>query len=139
MGYSASLHAGDQPGHSTLGVGSVDNLRHSLRRLLDGPELDAMDFHTHGAPGVIGIGEDKLTVNALDQFRDQGVDALFKTGARVEFHGCNVAEGAIGELFLAEFGSIFLRRGAERRAGLPPSGSRTRFSPGKRRTSGVSG
>jgi hypothetical protein len=108
MVHSATLHA-DHPGHSTLGVGNVRDLKYALRRLLEGPKLDAMDFHTHGAPGAVELGTDHLTVNTLEEFRNEGFDALFKAGGVVEFHGCNVAERAIGELFLAEFGSIFLR------------------------------
>jgi hypothetical protein len=110
MVHSATLHAGEQAGHSTVGVESVDNLKQTLRRIVGGPELDAMDFHTHGHAGSVNLGQNWLNVNALDGFRGEGFDAIFKAGARVEFLGCNIAEQAVGELFLAEFGSIFLRR-----------------------------
>lgn len=109
MVHSATRHAEGHAGHSTLGAGSVAELKHAFQRMLSGPELDAMDFHTHGSPGSILLGEDRLNVNTLDELRDCGFEGLFKAGAVVEFLGCNVAEEARGEVFLAEFGAIVLR------------------------------
>ena len=123
----ATDHA-DGPGHSTMNAESirhlVDVFTHLKKR---GTKVDRLDFHTHGAPGHLAIGADFLGFQELsDNFKNRGFEKIFKKNARVFFHGCNVADRADGEMFLAVFGAIFLREGAVESARAPRTGLRRR-------------
>jgi hypothetical protein len=115
-GPNAQRHVDGPPDEEqAVEVTSIDELKQLFQYLLSNRvSLSAMDFHTHGGAGRIRIGSERLSVASnpltdLDVFRYQRFDAIFLAGARIELLGCNVAEGPKGELFLAEFGEIFLR------------------------------
>jgi hypothetical protein len=74
--------------------------------------FDEVDFHAHGSPGVVCIGNDDLTWGEpLKRFENQGFERLFKPGAAISFKGCNCGEGATGEFLLTEIARVFLRTG----------------------------
>ena len=83
-----------------------------------GAQLAYMDFHCHGYPGGLSLGKGHLEYSDLAQFRRGGLDGLFRGNAVISFLSCNLGasrfdkehEGEDGELFLAEFAYIFLRR-----------------------------
>jgi hypothetical protein len=119
LGANAIAHADGDPVYR---VDSAANLENVFKELLKKNTFVAkLDFHTHGFPGGIALGSELLWalddtttkggrhVVSLAHFRDKGYDQVFLAGAHVFFHGCNVADTAEGELFLAVFGSIFLR------------------------------
>lgn len=115
-GYDAALHTNTAAGDFAVGVASLDELIYALGRIPDS-SLDAMDFHTHGRGGGMRLGRDLLTSDTLPRLRDARPSRIFRRGAPIDIMGCNVAESPEGELFLAEFGSIFLKeRGGRVRA-----------------------
>ena len=111
MGPNAHRHAA--PGEIAQKLTSLKSLESVLKDFLAPPSIrvDRLDFHTHGSPGGIALGSERLRYNTLKRFKNMGLDKVFSPTARVFFHGCNVAKGIQGELFLAEFGHIFLKGG----------------------------
>lgn len=73
-----------------------------------GVRVSFMDFHVHGGPGEISIGNEAI-FSWRRTFGGRGLESLFSPGARIEFHGCNVADGADGEAFLADCAWTMLR------------------------------
>jgi hypothetical protein len=74
--------------------------------------FDDADFHTHGSPGAIYIGDDVFTFGkALEPFANQGFEKIFKANGTIDFNGCHVGAGWEGEYFLTEIGRIFLKAG----------------------------
>jgi len=74
-------------------------------------KIDRLDFHTHGNSGFISLGSDQLHYDfIIEYFSKKGYENVFNNNARIFFHGCSVAEGGKGELFLALFGGTFLRQ-----------------------------
>jgi Domain of unknown function (DUF4347) len=107
----ANEHAEEQ-GDIVINVNSIVELLALFKEWLKMEEsFDLIDFHTHGGPGVICIGSDKLTVSNLYRLYTSNVDQIFKNNAQVIFNGCNVAEGHTGELFLLRFGKMMLKGG----------------------------
>lgn len=68
-------------------------------------------IYAHGQAGAIQIGSTPVFYKDWDQFAGQGWETVFAPDATVQFNCCNLAGSAEGEAFLAEFASIFLRRG----------------------------
>jgi hypothetical protein len=107
---TAEEHAEDQPHDLVRGAHSLSELEQVFRDVLaSGVQYHVMDFHTHAAGGRIRIGGDRLTAFNLGRLRNQRFNEMFHHNARIDFLGCNPADGPEGELLLAEFGSIFLR------------------------------
>lgn len=104
----ATAHAAEQPDSAAEEVGTVAAIVAIFARLRrEGVRLEYLDFHTHGGDGVLGIGSDGIYEwSAFDGYHD-----IFSNDARIEFHGCNVADGPDGEFFLVDCGNVLLRRG----------------------------
>jgi hypothetical protein len=62
---------------------------------------------THGSPGGISFGGERLTVDNIGWVAGRGYEDLFAVGARVFLDGCNVAEGDAGSKFLRRLGEVF--------------------------------
>ena len=117
---AAHLHT--KSGETNIGVGSLFSLKQVLERLKHRTApLQKMDFHTHGGPGGIAIGREWLGIDTIGEFPRE-LSTVFAKGARIFFHGCNVAEGAKGELFLALFGVTFLNKRGGRVGGSTTAG-----------------
>jgi hypothetical protein len=110
-----------------ISVGTADQFVRELQKLQS--EQAHPDFHTHGSPGRLALGETAcLSINDLDKLRNKGFEGLFAAGALINFLGCDAAQfdpsksGTSdgtndGELFLAEFACIFLKRNGGRAVG----------------------
>ncbi|HID29746.1 MAG TPA: DUF4347 domain-containing protein [Desulfobacterales bacterium] len=118
----AELHAGGQTGHSVARLTCLNDLIRVLRDIRDaGKQIDEMDFHTHGSAGSINLGRDRLNRSNTANLAGQGFENIFRAAARIIFWGCNVATGAIGELFLVGIGVVLLRaRGGQVRGASAP-------------------
>jgi len=64
--------------------------------------IDSLDFHTHGRPGEIIVGPDIIDVDFWRASRSRAHSIRFGVDAVVTFIGCDVANLAEGEYFLAE-------------------------------------
>lgn len=107
----AEEHAEEQGGMAR-NVNSIDELLALFKEWLHWEEsFDVIDFHTHGGPGVIYIGSDKLTDSNLYRLYTSNLGSIFRNNAQVIFNGCNVAEGFRGEYFLWRFGNMMLKEG----------------------------
>jgi hypothetical protein len=103
--------AAEQAGHYYEIVSSVAELDRFFIGLLNRQFLmDELHFYTHGGTGVIALGSDSLN-DRLNAFRNRSFERIFNSGAIIQFHGCNIAESGHGEIFLAEWGTVFLRGG----------------------------
>lgn len=112
----ARRHANAQhPTAEAIRLNSRADLSMTLRRLRDeGSRLEYMDFHSHGAPGRLVLGEGSLwdgheTVDNWHEFDDESYRRMFSPGAEIEFHGCSIASEGRGEYFLVHTAWIFLR------------------------------
>lgn len=107
-------HAAEERDAAAEDVNTIAEVHALLARLLgEGVRLDYLDFHTHGADGQIGIGDERI-------YEWSGFTAcrnIFADNATIRFHGCNVADGPDGEYFLTDCGSLLLRRGGGRVVG----------------------
>lgn len=110
-----SWHANDhaeEKGGIVINVNSIAELQALFKDWVKWEEtFDAIDFHTHGSPGSIRIGADRLTVSNLNLLYASNVDRIFNDNAQIIFLGCNVGEGYMGEFFLLQFGKMMLRGG----------------------------
>jgi hypothetical protein len=106
----AEKHAEQEHGTATH-VASLDKLKSVFRSMLNfNATIDELDFHTHGGPGVIGLGSDTLNrINVPTQLGNSGFEKLFNKDAVIIFTGCNVAENYQGEYFLVVVGSTLLK------------------------------
>jgi hypothetical protein len=97
-------------GGTAYRIKSIHDFINLLTRYRDeGRKIARMEINTHGAPGKWSFGNGTgITKASLSLFRGQGFHAVFSAGARIFFHGCNIADGDEGEEFLKEFGMIFL-------------------------------
>jgi hypothetical protein len=106
-----------------LGIGvsvhQVDNRVHVIRAPV---EIAYMDFHSHGNSGYIELVGGVIDWADWRELRGNGFEQLFVQGAEIRFYGCSVASGPKGEHFLAECGSLFLRRGGGFVTGWPDIG-----------------
>src|SRR5262249_39628161 len=108
-----------------ISVSDVDEFASELQKFLrERAQIAYLDFHTHGAPGGVFLGRETPDIDNLDKLRDKGFERLFTAGALINFLGCDVAQydpskdiGNDGELFLAEFAYIFLKRNGGRAVG----------------------
>lgn len=110
----AHIHAGGRADTEVIELHSKGELLQHLQQFkASGLRLDYLDFHTHGGAGSIQLGSDSFDRFDLGgrrgRFHNQQFDQLFRPGARIAFHGCNVANDAEGELFLAKVAYVFLR------------------------------
>jgi len=125
-------HEHAKSGEQHINVGSLSTLKRAFESLKNAKEpLSKLDFHTHGRKGALGIGKDHLDVSSLKQFEGHEFDTIFSKDAKIFFHGCNVAEGATGERFLAEFGVVFLKKGGGRVGASSTAGLRDPLFSGK--------
>lgn len=107
--WDAEEHA-EEDGGMTKNVNSIDELLALFKEWLHWEEsFDVIDFHTHGGPGVIHIGSDKLTTANLYRLYTSNLDSIFRNNAQIIFNGCNVGEGFRGEDFLWRFGNMMLK------------------------------
>jgi hypothetical protein len=74
-------------------------------------KYDRILFETHGAPGLIGFGDDDIDTAWLRAAIPRQYTNITTANARVYFSGCNVAEGAVGWLFLEAASALFLTPG----------------------------
>jgi hypothetical protein len=108
---NANKHAGKH-GDFVINVKTLGELQSWFRHWVQGEEsFDFIDFHTHGAPGLLCIGADELTIGTIYKIFTPKVDQIFNNDAQVIFNGCNVAEGHWGEYFLVKFGETMLKGG----------------------------
>lgn len=94
-------------------VRSIDDLAALFRRWSRGGErVQHLDFHVHGSPqgGAIYLGNDILSWQSIDVrlIENTGVQRVFKTNCHIAFLGCDVADEANGEAFLAVIGKALL-------------------------------
>jgi Domain of unknown function (DUF4347) len=128
--WDANTHSYEH-GDIAINVNSIAELLALFKEWLKMEEsFDLIDFHTHGGPGVICIGSDKLTVSNLYRLSTSNVDQIFNNNAQVIFAGCNVAEGHTGELFLLRFGQIMLKGGGGKVMGSTGEGVAEPFRTG---------
>jgi hypothetical protein len=89
-----------------------------------GLRIRSLEFLTHARPGFVYLGsKGALTLKILHAFDGQGFHTIFTPGARVYFHGCNIAYDEEGVAFLKEFGRIFLHLGGGSVAASTDEGS----------------
>ncbi|MCC6872867.1 MAG: DUF4347 domain-containing protein [Sandaracinaceae bacterium] len=104
----ARAHAASQtaqfPGETPATSFSVSTLAEVHRHLRavheTGAQVSFLDFHSHGGPGSLSIGSELLRPYHWPQFEEH--QSAFASNARIEFHGCNVAEDDDGEIFLVK-------------------------------------
>ena len=127
----AQLHDGGQNGHSVARLTCLNDLIRVLSDIRDaGKQIDELDFHTHGGRGSVTLGSDRLNRRNIGNLAGRGFENVFRADASIVFWGCNVATGAIGELFLVGIGRVLLcARGGEVR-GASAYGVRDVFSTG---------
>lgn len=104
--YQKAVAAGGTAYH----IKSYEDFFNLLTRYRDGGrKISRMEINTHGAPGYWSFGNGNgINKAGLAYFKGHGFQSVFSPGARIFFHGCNIAEGEKGEEFLKEFGLIFL-------------------------------
>lgn len=107
-------------GARSIGVVGIAGLKAAFKNLLDQHiKISRLVIETHGTPGAIKFGTDKLEVTKLSEFRGQGYEGLFEDNARIFLNGCNIAKTghdcsgsscvtSNGRDFLREFAKIFL-------------------------------
>jgi hypothetical protein len=106
----AKHSTGDDPTTVKLPIRDVEGLRTALGQLVrEGKTFRRVLWYTHGLPGQIAFGDDRLGMVELLQLR--GFEALFPLPTKMYFSGCNVAAGLIGWQFLQMAGDVFLRGG----------------------------
>lgn len=100
------------PNATVYGAQSVQDFVNLLAKYRDGGRhMSALEFNTHGGPGIVQLGNEVLKVADLRKIAGRGYHTAFAAGAKVFFHGCNVAEGTMGNEFLITFGEVLLRGG----------------------------
>jgi hypothetical protein len=106
----AEHSTGDDPTTVKLPVRDVEGLRTALGQLLrEGKTFRRVLWYTHGNPGHISFGKNRLGIPEL--YKLKGFEALFSLPTKMYFSGCNVAAGDIGWIFLQMAGDVFLRGG----------------------------
>jgi hypothetical protein len=89
-----------------------------MRRAETQGSIGLLRFHGHGAPGMMNIAAGKQSMfqhqSGISLSNLSGTKAelcrlkpYFAKNGRVEFHGCNVAEGPDGQSFLLQLAKIF--------------------------------
>lgn len=106
-------------------VTSIGDLRTQLSQLVaSNTSYDRILFQTHGFPGGIAIKKAALNTATLHKhFTGLGLDKIAGKNARIQFDGCNVAQGQDGWTFLETAGRIFLQSGGGYAAGWTSLGT----------------
>ncbi len=106
----AGLRTRDE--NSTIEVVVLDSSRDGIEQISEilsqYQDLSALHFITHGTDGQIDIGNTRLDLETLQQYRETisgWGDSLAETGD-ILFYGCNVAESTSGEHFLGEIAGL---------------------------------
>ncbi|MFL5050228.1 MAG: hypothetical protein ACJ8D4_08970 [Xanthobacteraceae bacterium] len=107
-----------------LPVKTLADLHSGLAQLVkDGKTFRRVLWMTHGVPGGICFGDDRLNSDTLPDFAGKGYQKLFPKTTKMYFSGCNVAgdeecNGAcnpatrdVGWKFLENVGKVFLQAG----------------------------
>jgi hypothetical protein len=90
---------------------SLEDLMDSLDRLRGRMIFNHVRFQTHGHPGHIRMGPDRLYDTTFEfGMKDKGYDELFPSYTLIYFDGCNVAADDEGTDFLIAVGGAWLRR-----------------------------
>lgn len=107
--YDAERHAHGRPGQRYIRVQSLADLELVLSdELARGRPLDAIDFHTHGSPGVAWIGADALSAATALRWGRRGLAALFAANATATLLGCSVGAGSSGRRLVEALGRALL-------------------------------
>jgi Domain of unknown function (DUF4347) len=76
-----------------------------------GRRIGKLQVFSHGSPGVVWLGDDRLDTAHVQSLQGKGYNSIFAPNAAVFFSGCNVAEERNGLEFLKAFGKTFLFNG----------------------------
>uniref|UniRef100_A0A7V4G675 DUF4157 domain-containing protein n=1 Tax=Desulfobacca acetoxidans TaxID=60893 RepID=A0A7V4G675_9BACT len=99
----------DKPGMLHAGIRDLEGVRTWINFFSDSYTLNAIYFHTHGAPGYVDLPDGGIsTENVWDL---NTVSEKIASNAKIGFFGCNVAEGQEGSDFLLNAGSSLLEVG----------------------------
>ena len=105
-----------QGGHSgsdvySAGIQGIKQLQDLFNDfIIRGIAFRNMVFTTHGIPGAIDLGDDRITYYTwYNKFNSGHYERLFLDDARVYFDGCNVAAGEDGWKFLEAAARTFMR------------------------------
>jgi len=68
------------------------------------PGFDAIHLISHGSPGLVALGSASLSEATLSGYTAQlnQIGAGLKAGGNLLIYGCDVAQGAVGQQFVAE-------------------------------------
>lgn len=96
-----------------LGAKSLRELHAGLAGLVaQGKTFRRVLVMTHGSPGSISFGNDRISSSALlSGFAGKGYESLFPKTTKVYFSGCSVAASPAGWQFLESFGQVLLKAG----------------------------
>jgi hypothetical protein len=80
----AKVGIADRPGaEDVLQVTSIVHLIQLLDQALKANKTyDLIDFHSHGGPGSIDLGNDSLGPDELQKFKNKGFEKLFNRNGR---------------------------------------------------------
>ena len=93
----------------TVSVGSTQELVNALDKCIsDKLTFTHALFQTHGSPGYIYFGDEKIYAGNLAKLPSKNYQRLFPLYAVIYFDGCNVAAGDEGYKFLLQAGKVFL-------------------------------
>ena len=92
----------DRDADARIGVDSVAKLGAGLDRLVAGrQQFRRVVFDTHGAEGIIWLGNDAVSANTWrGQLKGKGYERLFPFFSKMYFSGCNVSDDEVGWSFL---------------------------------------
>lgn len=108
MSASTAPDYAEKYGWTAVGIDSLAGLRAAFDALKSTTsKIERLLVTTHGGPGRISFGKQRLDVTNLGWITGRGYEDLFETGARVFLDGCNVAEGSAGSKFLRKLGEAF--------------------------------
>jgi hypothetical protein len=97
----------DKPGMLHAGIRDLAGARNAINLFSGrGHTLNAIYFHTHGAPGYVHLPDGGISVNNVWDLNT--VAGNIAANARIGFLGCNVAEDQEGSDFLLNAGSSLL-------------------------------
>src|SRR5271165_1721741 len=89
--------------------GAAKLIEHLDGIVASGWRFNRVLFETHGAPGIIGMGDDGIDARWMRAaLGGRGYETICEAGTRLYFNGCNVAEGDDGWDFLRAAAEVFL-------------------------------
>lgn len=95
-----------------LGARSLTELHAGLASLVaQGKTFRRVLVMTHGSPGSLSFGKDRINSSVLLGFAGKGYERLFPKTTKVYFSGCSVAAAPAGWQFLETFGQVLLKAG----------------------------